>query len=65
MCGNLILLWGINAITKSGTNKFKGTYTYLFHEPRYAGNRIGDFDFGVRPEASTTTKGFTLRSIKK
>jgi hypothetical protein len=22
------------------------------------GNRIGDADFGVRPEASTTTKGF-------
>jgi hypothetical protein len=52
---------GINAITKSGTNKFKGTaYTYFMNQDM-RGNRIGDaVDFGVRPEASTTTKGFTL-----
>jgi hypothetical protein len=51
--------WGINAI-KSGTNKFKGSYTYFMNQDM-RGNRIGDaVDFGVRPEASTTTKGFTL-----
>ena len=51
---------GINAITKSGTNKFKGTaYTYLTNQDM-RGNKIGNVDFGVRPEASTTTKGFTF-----
>jgi hypothetical protein len=51
---------GINAITKSGTNSFKGSaYTY-FNNQDMRGNRIGDSDFGVRPEASTTTYGATF-----
>lgn len=51
---------GINAITKSGTNKFKGSaYTYFTNQDM-RGNKIGDADFGVRPEASTTTKGLTF-----
>ena len=51
---------GINAITKSGTNKFKGSaYTY-FNNQDMRGNRIDDVDFGVRPEESTTTYGMTL-----
>ena len=51
---------GINAITKSGTNKFKGSaYTYFTNQDT-RGNRIGDVDFGVRPEASTKTYGATF-----
>ncbi|GAA4294849.1 TonB-dependent receptor [Aestuariibaculum suncheonense] len=51
---------GINAITKSGTNKFKGSaYTYYTNQDM-RGNRIGDTDFGERPEASTSTYGATF-----
>ncbi len=51
---------GINAITKSGTNKFSGSaYTY-YNNQDMRGNRIGDSDFGVRPESSTTTYGATF-----
>jgi hypothetical protein len=51
---------GINAITKSGNNKFKGSvYTY-FNNQDTRGNRIDDVDFGVRPEESTTTYGMTF-----
>ncbi|MCG9792005.1 TonB-dependent receptor [Flavobacterium algicola] len=51
---------GINAITKSGTNKFKGTaYTYLTNQDM-RGNKVGDVDFGVRPESSTKTYGATF-----
>ena len=51
---------GINAITKSGTNKFKGSaYTY-FNNQDMRGNRVDDVDFGVRPEESTTTRGLTF-----
>ncbi|MFQ3180933.1 MAG: outer membrane receptor protein involved in Fe transport, partial [Polaribacter sp.] len=51
---------GINAITKSGTNKFKGSaYTY-FNNQDMRGNRVGDVDFGVRPEESSTTYGMTF-----
>ena len=51
---------GVNAITKSGTNTVKGTvYTYL-HNQDMRGNRIGDYDFGVRSKESTTIYGATL-----
>lgn len=51
---------GINVITKSGTNTFKGTaYTY-FHNEKMRGNRIDGMDLGNRVSNSHTTVGFTL-----
>lgn len=51
---------GINAITKSGTNTFKGTaYTYIRNE-KLRGNSVDGYDLGVRPEESTKTYGFTF-----
>ena len=51
---------GVNAITKSGTNTFKGTaYTY-YQNQNMRGNNIGDFDFGDRAEESKTIYGVTL-----
>ncbi|MDR0988600.1 MAG: carboxypeptidase regulatory-like domain-containing protein [Prevotellaceae bacterium] len=51
---------GINAITKSGTNTFKGTaYTYYNNEV-LRGNKIGDTDFGKRNAESKTVYGATL-----
>lgn len=51
---------GVNAITKSGTNQFKGSvYTY-YNNQDMRGNRIGDTDFGARDKASKTIYGATL-----
>lgn len=51
---------GINAITKSGTNKFTGSaYTYLYNQ-NMRGNEVDGEDFGARPEESKNIYGATL-----
>lgn len=51
---------GVNAITKSGTNSFKGSaYTYFYNQD-LRGNKIGDVDFGERDKESRNLYGFTL-----
>ena len=51
---------GINAITKSGTNTFRGSaYTYQTNQ-NMRGNKIGDHDFGDRAEESNSIYGFTV-----
>ena len=50
---------GINAITKSGTNTFKGT-VYVYHQnENLHGSRVDGVDLERSPE-SETTYGFTL-----
>ena len=50
---------GINAITKSGTNTFKGTAYVYYQNENMHGNRIDGVDLERTPE-SKTTYGFTL-----
>jgi hypothetical protein len=49
----------VNAVTRSGGNRFSGSaYTY-FRNERFIGDRIGDVNLNV-PEAQTTIRGFRL-----
>lgn len=51
---------GVNAITKSGTNTFKGT-AYIYHQnENMHGNRIYNEELSDREKDRTTTYGFTL-----
>ncbi|WP_455636715.1 TonB-dependent receptor [Parabacteroides sp.] len=51
---------GINAITKSGTNTFKGTaYTYQYNQ-NMRGNNIDGEDLGERPQDAKHIYGATL-----
>jgi hypothetical protein len=51
---------GINAITKSGTNTYKGSAYTFFTNQNFRGNHIGDIDFGDRAKESRNTYGLTL-----
>lgn len=51
---------GVNAITKSGTNSFKGT-AYVYHQnENMHGNRVYNEELSAREKDRTTTYGFTL-----
>ena len=51
---------GVNAITKSGTNMFKGSaYTYQKNE-NFRGNKVDGYDLGVREKESKEVYGFTF-----
>ena len=51
---------GINAITKSGTNTFKGTAYVYYRDQSLRGNRIDHEDLGARADEKKTVYGFTL-----
>ena len=51
---------GVNAITKSGTNDFKGTAYVYYTNQDLRGNRINGQDLGGRADESKTIYGFTL-----
>ena len=51
---------GINAVTKSGTNTFKGTVYANYYDQRFRGNKINGEDLGDRKAESNKIYGFTL-----
>ncbi len=51
---------GVNAVTKSGTNTFKGTAYIYYNNENMHGNRVNNTDLGERGRNRTTTYGFTL-----
>lgn len=51
---------GINAITKSGTNQFKGSAYVYYTNQTFQGNRIAGEELSTRADASKTIYGFTV-----
>jgi len=53
---------GINAVTKSGTNDFKGTLTNVYREPAWSGKRYSRATdvYTAAPLFTETTRGITL-----
>ncbi len=51
---------GINAITKSGTNRYTGSVYSYFTNQSMRGNSIGDIDFGERDQESKKIYGASL-----
>ncbi len=51
---------GINAITKSGTNTFRGTVYGYYHDENLRGNKIFGEDLGQRPDELVRTIGATI-----
>lgn len=50
----------VSAVTKSGTNLYRGSaYTYLKNE-NLRGNKVDRYDLGERPQERRTVYGFTL-----
>lgn len=50
----------VNAVTKSGTNQFRGSgYMYVKNE-NLRGNEVNGEDLGERPEERRNIYGFTL-----
>ncbi|MDN2673869.1 TonB-dependent receptor [Janthinobacterium sp. SUN026] len=52
----------INAVTKSGTNKVKGSVYYVFRNDKMSGERYNDTtgEYYDAPKSKDTTKGITL-----
>ena len=52
----------INAVTKSGTNEFHGTLTYVYRDDSFAGDRLNTTDgsYFDSPAFEEETKGFTF-----
>ncbi|GCC52613.1 hypothetical protein SanaruYs_28500 [Chryseotalea sanaruensis] len=52
---------GINAVTKSGTNTFKGTAYTLFRNQNYIGTNVGDNDISSQiVDSKTNIYGFSI-----
>ena len=51
---------GINAVTKSGTNTFKGSAYIYYNDENMHGNRVANTNLGERGTNRSTTYGFTL-----
>lgn len=50
----------VNAVTKSGTNMFRGS-AYIYTKNQYLrGNKVDDYDLGIREEERRDVYGFTF-----